>query len=177
MMGTFSKNFGASGGYIAGSKQLINYLRVYSHSKCYSSTISPPVAYQIISSMDCIMSDQFRGVQRIEQLSRNAKYFRARLKQMGFILYGNKDSPVVPIRLFMPSKIQAFVVHCLNRDVARVGVGFPITHISEGRVRFCISSSHTKEMLDEALEVIEDIGRYINYNFGQQSCSHIKIIY
>ncbi|XP_022432143.1 serine palmitoyltransferase 2 isoform X3 [Delphinapterus leucas] len=55
MMGTFTKSFGASGGYIGGKKELIDYLRTHSHSAVYATSLSPPVVEQIITSMKCIM--------------------------------------------------------------------------------------------------------------------------
>ena len=179
MMGTFTKSFGAAGGYIAGSKTLIKYLRANSQAKCYSRTISPPVANQIISSMECIINKELGGIERIQQLSRNATYFRKRLQQMGFIVYGDNDSPVVPMMLFMPAKIQAFVVECLKQGVATVGVGFPATNMTEERVRFCISAGHTKAMLDKALKVIDGVGGYINckYKTQQPSPPENEIIY
>ncbi|XP_035665618.1 serine palmitoyltransferase 2-like [Branchiostoma floridae] len=57
MMGTFTKSFGAAGGYIAGSKRLINHLRAYSHSTTYACSMSAPVAQQVISSMKIIMGE------------------------------------------------------------------------------------------------------------------------
>jgi serine palmitoyltransferase len=117
------------------------------------------------------------GIERIQQLARNAKYFRKRLKQMGFIVYGNNDSPVVPMMLFMPAKIQAFVVECLERGVATVGVGFPATNMTEERVRFCISAGHTKKMLDKALKVIDIVGGYINCKYTKQLPNQENIVY
>lgn len=178
MMGTFTKSFGAAGGYIAGSKKLIDYLRVHSQAKCYSTTISPPVASQIIASMDCITNKKLGGIERIQQLSRNARYFRKRLKQMGFIVYGDKDSPVVPMMLFMPAKVQGFVLQCLRQGVATVGVGFPATNMTEERVRFCISAGHTKNMLDRALKVISTVGDYINCKYNtKEPPNQNEIIY
>ena len=177
MMGTFTKSFGAAGGYIAGSKQLTNYLRVHSQAKCYSSSISPPVANQIIASMECIINKEFGGIERIQQLARNAQYFRKRLKQMGFIIYGDNDSPVVPMMLFMPAKIQAFVLQSLKRGVATVGVGFPATKMTEERVRFCISAGHTKKMLDKALEVIDVVGDYVNCKYAKNIINENEVVH
>ena len=100
MMGTFTKSFGAAGGYIAGSKQLINYLRVHSQSYIYPPAVSPPVARQIISSMREIM--QGEGLKRVKQLARNSRYFRQRLQQLGCVVYGHDDSPVVPMMIYSP---------------------------------------------------------------------------
>ncbi|KAH0620460.1 hypothetical protein JD844_020959 [Phrynosoma platyrhinos] len=57
MMGTFTKSFGAAGGYIGGKKELIDYLRVHSHSAVYATSLSPPVLQQIITTMKCIMGE------------------------------------------------------------------------------------------------------------------------
>ncbi|MEE6526767.1 hypothetical protein FKM82_027616, partial [Ascaphus truei] len=57
MMGTFTKSFGSAGGYIGGSKVLIDYLRTHSHSNAYATSMSPPVAQQVIASMKCIMGE------------------------------------------------------------------------------------------------------------------------
>ncbi|XP_067009623.2 serine palmitoyltransferase 2 isoform X2 [Anabrus simplex] len=107
LMGTFTKSFGSAGGYIAGSKKLVNYIRAYSHASCYASSMSPPVAMQIITSMKIIMGldGTNEGQRRIMQLHRNTRYFRKRLRQMGVITYGNEDSPVVPLLVYMFSKI------------------------------------------------------------------------
>uniref|UniRef100_A0A8D2NKU5 Uncharacterized protein n=1 Tax=Zosterops lateralis melanops TaxID=1220523 RepID=A0A8D2NKU5_ZOSLA len=67
---------------------------------------------------------------------------------MGFIIYGNDDSPVVPLLLYMPGKIGAFARRMLERNIGVVVVGFPATPITESRARFCVSAAHTREMLD-----------------------------
>ncbi|XP_064463994.1 serine palmitoyltransferase 2-like, partial [Ornithodoros turicata] len=135
LMGTFTKSFGAAGGYIAGSKHIIDHLRAHSHSFSYAASMSAPVAQQIISTCRVIMGEigDGEGQRRIERLARNTHYFRQRLKQMGFIIYGNEDSPVVPLMLYLPSKIAGFVRYLMKRGVATVGVGFPATPLLEAR--------------------------------------------
>lgn len=107
LMGTFTKSFGAAGGYIAGSKKLIDYISMYSHSNCYASSMSPPVVTQCIKSLEQIMGvdGSGDGQRRISQLAENTRYFRDKLIKMGFIVYGNQASPVVPVMLYMPSKV------------------------------------------------------------------------
>ena len=107
MMGTFTKSFGSAGGYIAGSKSLISFLRVNSHGHCYATSMAPPVAQQILTSMKIIMGldGTNEGKKRIDQLARNTRYFRKRLAQIGIITYGHEDSPVVPMLVYLFSKI------------------------------------------------------------------------
>ncbi|XP_003962837.1 serine palmitoyltransferase 2-like [Takifugu rubripes] len=169
MMGTFTKSFGAAGGYIAGKRELIEYLRTHSHSVVYATSMSPPVVEQIIASMKCIMGEDGTtvGQERIRQLAENTVYFRKRLREMGFTVYGNQDSPVIPMMLYMPSKIGAFGREMLKRNIGVVVVGFPATPIIESRVRFCISAAHTKHLLDKALSVISEVGDLLQLKYSR----------
>ncbi|XP_059142148.1 serine palmitoyltransferase 2-like isoform X1 [Physella acuta] len=168
MMGTFTKSFGSAGGYIGGSKSLINHLRCHSHSFIYSTAMSPPVAKQIISCMRIIMGKDGtkEGMKRIRQLAWNTRYFRRHLHNRGYIIYGNKDSPVVPLLLYMPSKVAMFSRETLRRGMATVVVGFPATPLIETRARFCLSAAHTKEMLDEAIKIIDDVGDLLRLRYS-----------
>ncbi|KAJ1104755.1 hypothetical protein NDU88_002164 [Pleurodeles waltl] len=176
MMGTFTKSFGAAGGYIGGTKMLIDYLRVHSHSAAYATSMSPPVAEQIISSMKSIMGVDGTtfGQECVQMLAENTRYFRQRLKEMGFIIYGNDDSPVVPLMLYMPSKIGAFGREMMKRNIGVVVVGFPATPIIESRARFCVSASHTKEMLDTALKVIDEVGDLLSLKYSRHR--HVPLL-
>uniref|UniRef100_A0A673M6S9 serine C-palmitoyltransferase n=1 Tax=Sinocyclocheilus rhinocerous TaxID=307959 RepID=A0A673M6S9_9TELE len=169
MMGTFTKSFGAAGGYIAGRKDLIDYLLTHSHSAIYATSMPLPVVEQIITSMKCIMGKDGTtiGRSRIQRLAENTVYFRRRLREMGFIIYGNNDSPVVPMMLYMPAKIGAFGREMLKRNIGVVVVGFPATPIIESRARFCISAAHTKEMLDRALDVISEVGDLLQLKYSR----------
>ncbi|XP_042194227.1 serine palmitoyltransferase 2 [Callorhinchus milii] len=169
MMGTFTKSFGGAGGYIGGKKELVDYLRSHSHSAVYAASMSPPVTEQIIASMKCIMGEDGTtlGQGRVQQLAENTRYFRRRLKEMGFIIYGNDDSPVVPLMLYMPAKIGAFGREMLKRNIGVVVVGFPATPIIESRARFCVSAAHTTDMLDIALKVIDEVGDLLQLKYSR----------
>ncbi|KAL5279621.1 SPTLC2 family protein [Megaselia abdita] len=171
LMGTFTKSFGSAGGYIAGSKKLIDNIRANSHAHCYASTMAPPVAQQILTSMKIIMGldGTDEGKNRIDALARNTRYFRRRLAQIGVIIYGHEDSPVVPLLVYLFSKIGAVVRILTKRKIAVVGVGFPATPIMEGRIRFCLSASHTKEQLDYALQVIDEISDQLGLKYSRKS--------
>lgn len=178
-MGTFTKSFGASGGYIAGSTKLINHLRIHCHSFLHATSMSAPIVEQIYRTLKTIMGldGTDEGMKRIHQLKRNTVYFRRKLKQKGFIIYGNEDSPIVPLMLYFPSKITAFVEHLLKHEIATVGVGFPATSLLTARARFCISGAHTKEMLDKAIYGIETTGRLIMVDYSKKKRSQEEVIY
>ncbi|XP_064402987.1 serine palmitoyltransferase 2-like [Halichondria panicea] len=160
MMGTFTKSFGASGGYIAATHEIVSHIRAYSHATTYATGMPGPVAQQIISSMSIIMGKDGtdEGQRRIKQLAENSRYFRKRLHEMGFIVYGNEDSPVVPILLYQYTKFAVFSRELLKRKIGVVVVGFPATSLVEGRARICLSASHTKDMLNFALKEISEVG-------------------
>ncbi|XP_072293272.1 serine palmitoyltransferase 3 [Eucyclogobius newberryi] len=170
MMGTFTKSFGACGGYIAGKKELVDYLRKHSHSAVYATAMSPPVTEQVIRAMKCIMGKDGsnEGMKRVRQLAENTRYFRAKLEDMGFIIYGNDDSPVVPILLYMPAKVVAFAREMLERRIGVVVVGFPATPIIEARARFCLSSAHTRDMLDQVLHHLNEVGDLLCLKFSRR---------
>ena len=89
--------------------------------------MSPPVVRQVISAFKCVAGQIVpkkgkNGKDRIQTLAKNARMFRQRLKSEGFIVYGNDDSPVVPMMLFMPAKIAAFGRELLERKIAGVVV-------------------------------------------------------
>ncbi|CAJ0957003.1 unnamed protein product, partial [Mesorhabditis belari] len=161
LMGTFTKSFGSAGGYIAGSKKVIDHLRVASPTGYYSSPMSPPIAEQIYKSMSIIMGFDGTndGEARIERLARNSRYFRLRLKQLGYIVYGSNDSPVVPVLIYYPTMCGFYGRQMLARGIGVVVVSFPATDMTEARVRFCVSAAHTKEQLDTVLNAMKEVGR------------------
>ncbi|XP_053141405.1 serine palmitoyltransferase 3 isoform X4 [Hemicordylus capensis] len=179
LMGTFTKSFGAAGGYIAGKKELVDYLRTHSHSATYATSMCPPVVEQIIRAMKCVMGldGTTQGRQRVHQLAENTNYFRRRLHELGFIIYGNEDSPVVPLLLYVPGKIGAFSRLMLKRNIGVVVVGFPATPIAEARARFCVSASHTREMLDTVLTALDELGDFLKLKYSHHSRSSRPELY
>ncbi|CAF0926045.1 unnamed protein product [Rotaria sp. Silwood1] len=164
LMGTFTKSFGSAGGYIAGKKSLIDFIRINSHAHTYASSMSASVVQQIISSLHLLRGPE--GKKRIYQLADNTRYFRQKLVDMGFIVYGNKNSPVVPMLIYMPARVTRFNREMLRRGIAVVTVGFPATKLLDARVRFCISAAHTRQMLDTALTAIDEVGAEISLRYS-----------
>jgi serine palmitoyltransferase len=160
MMGTFTKSFGSCGGYIAGSKELIQYLKHQCPAHLYATSIPTPSAQQIISAIKVILGEDGsnRGAQKLARIRENSNFFRAELQKMGFEVLGDNDSPVMPIMLYNPAKIPAFSRECLRQKVAVVVVGFPATPLLLARARICISASHSREDLIRALKVISKVG-------------------
>ncbi|WOH10679.1 hypothetical protein DCAR_0730149 [Daucus carota subsp. sativus] len=167
MMGTFTKSFGSCGGYIAGSEDLIRYLKYTCPAHLYATSISPPSAQQIMSAINVILGEDgsSRGAQKLARIRENSNFFRSQLKKMGFEVLGDNDSPVMPIMLYNPAKIPAFSRECLKRNLAVVTVAFPATPLLLARARICLSASHTREDMEKALEVISTVGDLIGIKY------------
>uniref|UniRef100_A0A6B2L2A3 serine C-palmitoyltransferase n=1 Tax=Arcella intermedia TaxID=1963864 RepID=A0A6B2L2A3_9EUKA len=168
LMGTYTKSFASVGGYITGPKELINHLRQSSFATLYSTSMSPGCCQQILTSMGIIMGEDGtdQGKQKIISLRENSNFFRRGLIDRGFQVYGDKDSPVIPLMLYYPSKIAAFSRECLKRNIACVVVGFPATPLLMSRARFCISAGHTKGDLEWALNEIDEVGKLLLLKYG-----------
>ena len=160
LMGTFTKSFGANGGYLAGDRALIDKIRAGNAGSIYGEAPSPPVLVQISSALRIIQGDLVpgQGKERLERLAFNSRYLRLGLKRLGFIIYGHDDSPIVPLMLYNPAKIPAFSHEMLKRKIAVVVVGYPATPLISSRARFCVSAAHTKDDLDRLLAACDQAG-------------------
>lgn len=167
LMGTFTKSFGAVGGYIASSQEVIDHLRSLSAGFLYSSSISPPACRQIIAAVRIILGEDGTtlGKQKLTAIRENADYFRRELRKMGFHVLGDEGSPIVPLMLYVPSRIKSFSLEALKRGMAVVVVGFPATPLLLSRARFCISAAHTRKDLEGALVKIKEIGDLIGLRY------------
>jgi serine palmitoyltransferase len=216
-MGTFTKSFGAAGGYIAGSKSLIDRLRLRGHSGAYAESMAPPVLTQVVASMASIMGIAVQpsapsltlragagagdedhsqhpgpaplsllpswvnlppslasgeeGLTRLRRLAFNSRYLSRGLCKLGFITYGHPSSPIVPLLLFNPGKMNLF--HRMMKDrqtpIVVVVVAYPATPLVTSRVRFCVSAAHTKEDMDCILRACDEVGDLLDLKHGIRS--------
>eukprot|EP00567_Pseudictyota_dubia_P003562 CAMPEP_0197439470 /NCGR_PEP_ID=MMETSP1175-20131217/6198_1 /TAXON_ID=1003142 /ORGANISM="Triceratium dubium, Strain CCMP147" /LENGTH=796 /DNA_ID=CAMNT_0042969391 /DNA_START=223 /DNA_END=2611 /DNA_ORIENTATION=- len=168
LMGTFTKSFGGMGGYVAGNREVVDYLRGRCAGSSYHNSLSPVVCQQIISSFEVIMGRDgtATGARKLASLRDNSNYFRMRLTDMGLHVLGNYDSPIMPVMLYNPTKIAAFSRECLKRGLAVVVVGFPAVPVLMSRARFCISAGHDRQELDRALSEIEEIADLLKLRYG-----------
>lgn len=159
LMGTFTKSFGAMGGYVAASAEFIAAVRRDAGSSVYGNAMSPVVVAQTIRAFKVIMGEDGTrtGQEKILALRRNCNYFREKLVEMGCQVLGDEDSPVCCVLLYNPTKIAAFSRECLDRGLAVVVVGFPATPLITSRARFCVSAGHTIADLDKALEKVSEV--------------------
>ena len=175
MMGTFTKSFGAAGGYVAGKKELIDFLRRNCAGTVYGRAMAPAVTQQIISSFD-LLSKSEEGKTKLRRLRQNSQYFRKKLKEEGFYILGHDASPVVPMMVYNPVVGIFFVRKLLERGIGCIMVGFPATELAKNRIRFCLSAGHTPEMLDYVIQQVIDVGRQARVFKVPVQQQHGKII-
>merc|ERR1711907_580915 len=133
----------------------------------YHNSLSTVVCKQCIVSLKIMMGldGSNMGQQKIKKLKENCNYLRKKLIDMDLHVYGDYDSPVIPVMIYNPTKIAAFSRECYNRGLAMVVVGFPATPIILSRSRVCVSAAHTKEQLDYAVDKIKEVTDLLQMNY------------
>lgn len=165
LMGTFTKSFGANGGYIAADKVIVDKLRATCSGQAFGEAPTPPVLAQILGALRQIAGEEM-GKERLQRLVFNSRYLRLGLKRLGFIVYGHDDSPIIPLMLYNPAKMPAFSHEMLKRKISVVVVTYPATPLELSRVRFCVSAAHTKEDLDRLLVACDEVGDALQIKFS-----------
>ena len=167
MMGTFTKSFGAAGGYVAGDAETVARVRQYSAGCTDAVSMPPAVCVQILSSLRIIAGEDGTdiGKKKLDDLRSNALFFRQGLEALGLEVLGEHPSPVMPVMLYQPYKIGDFSRLAFNRKLAVVVVGAPATPVTYPRVRFCVSAAHSREDLADALAAIGDIADELQIKF------------
>jgi serine palmitoyltransferase len=167
MMGTFTKSFGAAGGYVAGDAETVARVRQYSAGCTDAVSMPPAVCTQILASLRVIAGEDGTdiGAKKLCQLRDNALFFRQGLEALGLEVLGEHPSPVMPVMLYQPYKIGDFSRLAFNRKLAVVVVGAPATPVTYPRVRFCVSAAHSREDLADALAAIGDIADELQIKF------------
>lgn len=177
LMGTFTKSFGAAGGYIAAEKSFINKLRLNYVINNLLESIAPPVIAQIIASLSIIKGiiNPGEGIERLQRICFNSRYLRLGLRKLGFIVYGSINSPVIPLMIYLPGKMPTVSRMLYSMKIAVVIVSYPATPLISARVRICVSSALTKKDLDLTLKKFSEIGDLIYLKFNCKVLKSLKI--
>lgn len=153
-IGTLSKAIGVVGGYVAGKKRLIDWLKVRSRPFLFSTAVPPGDVAATIAAIDMLMQSK----ELTDKLWENGNYLKAGLKKLGFDI-GNSETPITPCIIGDEKLTQAFSKRLLEEGVYAKAVVYPTVPRGTGRIRNMPTASHTKEMLDEALAIYEKVGK------------------
>jgi glycine C-acetyltransferase len=155
LTGTLGKALGgASGGYVAGSRAVVEWLRQKARPYLFSNTLAPVIAAVSLTVLDLV--EQGGGLRR--RLRENARHFRAELTRAGFELLPG-EHPIIPVMLREAPLAQELSRRLLAEGVYVVGFFFPVVPRGQARVRTQLSAAHTREDLDHAVAAFVKVGK------------------
>ncbi len=153
--GTLGKALGgASGGYAAGSREMVEWLRQKARPYLFSNTLAPVIAAVTLQVLDMIESgDDLR-----HRLRDNARHFRTKMTRLGFELLPG-EHPIVPVMLHDAKLAQEFSARLLDESVYAIGFFFPVVPKGKARIRTQMSAAHSRSDLDLAVAAFAKVGR------------------
>ena len=153
-VGTLSKAIGALGGYVAGSRTLIEFLYHRARPFLFSTSHPPAVAAACIAAIDVLLEEP----QIMERLWDNTRFFKAGLEKLGFNT-GLSESPITPVIAGDGGKAMKLSDRLFEEGVFAQGIAFPTVARDKARVRTIVTATHTREDLEFALDKFAKVGR------------------
>ncbi|GAA0117505.1 glycine C-acetyltransferase [Clostridium senegalense] len=153
-IGTLSKAIGVVGGYVAGSKDLIDWLKVRGRPFLFSTSLTPGASGACIEAINILTE----STELNDKLWENGNYLKKGLKGLGFNI-GNSETPITPCIIGEADKAQEFSKKLYEEGVYAKSIVFPTVPLGTARVRNMPTAAHTKEMLDKAIAIYEKVGK------------------
>lgn len=153
-VGTLSKAFGVVGGYVAGSKVLIEYMKQRARPFLFSTPMSPADAAALIKVVDILSKDDFL----VKKLWENGNYIKAKLSSFGFNT-GHSQTPITPVIIGDEKTTMDFSHMLFEEGVFAQGIVYPTVAKGSARIRVMVSAAHTREDIDFGVEKFVSIGR------------------
>src|ERR1700723_527519 len=158
-VGTLSKAIGALGGYVCGSKDLIDYLYHRARPFLFSTSHPPSVAASCIAAFDILEAEP----ERMERLWANTRFWKKELGLLGFDIGGRappaSETPITPIIIGAGKLPMDFSGELFKEGVLGTGIAFPTVPEGKARIRTIMTATHTQEELEQALEVLGRVGK------------------
>ena len=153
-VGTLSKAFGVVGGVVAGSQHIVDWLRQRGRPFLFSSAMTVPDVAACIASIDLLEESS----ELVDRLWGNTDYFKREMKALGFDT-GLSTTPITPIMLGEAPLAQEFSRRLFEEGLFAMAIGFPTVPRGKARIRVMISAAHSREDLNQGLNVFEKVGR------------------
>lgn len=152
-MGTLSKSLAGEGGFVAGKKLLIDYLKNRARSFIFSTAVSPQMVAVSIRSIEIMMQDTSAR----ETLMENSRWFRQELRQAGFQV-PDGITPIIPVIIGDALQTLQFSLKLLEKGIQISAVRPPVVAVGTSRLRITLMATHTREDLSFAVETIKSVG-------------------
>ncbi|MGH9685037.1 MAG: glycine C-acetyltransferase [Candidatus Acidiferrales bacterium] len=160
-VGTLSKAIGSIGGYVCGSRDLIDFLYQRARPFLFSTSHPPSVTATCQAAFDLLDSEA--GDKLIKKLWSNTKFFKRKLKKLGFNT-GKSETPITPIMVGDAAKAFEFSRELFAEGVFAGAIGFPTVPEGKARLRTIVTAAHKRADLERALEIIERTGKKLGIN-------------
>ena len=156
-VGTLSKAMGSLGGYVAGNRNLIEFLYHRARPFLFSTSHPPAVAAACIAALDVLIEEP----EIIERLWDNTRFFKSGLEKLGFNT-GLSESPITPVIAGEGAKAMKLSDRLFEEGVFAQGIAFPTVARDKARVRTIVTATHTRNDLQYALDKFEKVGRELS---------------
>ncbi len=153
-VGTLSKAVGVLGGYVCGSRDLIDYLYHRARPFLFSTSHPPAVVGACLAAFDLLESEP----ERIEELWDNTRYFKDALRREGFDT-GASETPITPIMVGEAGAAHEFSRRLFENGLWATGIGFPTVPEGRARIRTIVTATHSTDLLDRAVEILARVAR------------------
>jgi glycine C-acetyltransferase len=157
-VGTLSKAIGAIGGYVCGSKDLIDFLYHRARPFLFSTSHPPSVTATCQAAFELLDSEA--GEKLIKKLWANTKFFKKKLKKLGFKM-GESETPITPILVGDAGKAFEFSRELFSDGLLAMAIGFPTVPEGKARLRTIVTATHKRADLERAAEIIGRVGKRI----------------
>jgi glycine C-acetyltransferase len=153
-VGTLSKAVGVLGGYVCGSRDLIDFLYHRARPFLFSTSHPPAVAAACLAAFDVMENEP----ERMENLWANTRYFKSALAAAGFDT-GQSETPITPIMVGEAKTAHEFSRALFEAGLFATGIGFPTVPQGRARIRTIVTATHTRAHLDRAVEILSAVAR------------------
>jgi glycine C-acetyltransferase len=152
-VGTLSKAFGVMGGYVAGKKEVVEWLRQQGRPFLFSSASTPADVAACIAAVDLLEE----STELVDRLWENTRYFKGEMRRLGFDT-GRSETPITPIMLGEAPLAFAFSRKLFEESLFAMALGFPTVPRGRARIRVMLSAMHSQDDLDQALGIFKKVG-------------------
>lgn len=153
-VGTLSKAFGVVGGYVAGRKEIVEWLRQRGRPFLFSSAMPAADTAACLAAVDLLEA----STELVDRLWENARFFQAEMRRLGFDT-GRTATPITPVMLSEAPLAQEFSRRLFAEGVFAMAIGYPTVPKGKARLRVMISAAHAREDLEKGLEAFAVVGR------------------
>ncbi len=152
-VGTLSKAFGVVGGVVAGNPLVVEWLRQRGRPFLFSSAMTAPDTAACLASIEILEE----STELVDKLWENTRYFKNEMQTLGFDI-GTSVTPITPVMLGEAPLAQQFSRQLFEKGVFAMALGFPTVPRGKARIRVMISASHSRDDLDQGLQVFREVG-------------------